>query len=205
MEEQEERLITVVFQPGDSPAADHFALASGLAPGFRPPKKLVVVGFETLVQSEPRRHRKAAHECSRLIARPPQDLGQCHMRVAKTGEVPVNAVSFRVGPGQHRAVRRQGHGKRRDRRREPSSVPRQGIDVRRRSGRAAVTTQVVRAAGVDADQQDVADSFAVVRTAKIEGRPAQRDRGQRQGSQAETRMTARQQPGKPRTTGRATV
>ena len=110
-------------------------------------------------------------------------------------------------PGRSRSASssgRQSHGKRRDRRGEPSLRPRQGIDVRRRSGRAAVTTRW-SARTVDADQQDVADSFAVVRTAKIQGRPAQRIAASAKAVRPRPRVTARQQPGKPRTTGRATV
>ena len=69
----------------------------------------------------------------------------------------------------------------------------------------AVTTQVVGAAGVDTDEQDVANFFAVAGTDKIPAHPAQPDRGQRQHRQGKTRMTARQRPAEPCRTGQATA
>ena len=157
---------------------------------------MVVIRFETLIEPKPGSQRIAADEGGRLIACRPQYLGQRHIVVAKRiADVQTSAVSYRIGPGQHRAVCRQSHGNGRDRRLEQNSVPSQRIDVRRRLGRVAVATQVVGTTGVDANKHDVADaSDARMDMSETPNPPCGRNSRDDQSQPDKARMATRPQP-----------
>ncbi len=85
-------------------------------------------------------------------------LGQRLVRVPQlVVEVVANAVTRRDGAGQHRAVSRQRHRNRGIGVREDDALLGDPVDVRGDAAGIAVAAEVVGPAGVDADQEDVAN------------------------------------------------
>src|SRR5438874_3113510 len=139
----------------------HYQVAAPLSEveiGFVEPAEVEVikVGFKPLVQSESGVENGRADKGGRRVAAIAQDLGQrrgvCRKLVA--AEI--------VHPRRHREAARKDRGVRgqRDRHgsvslREAHACARQGVDVRRLDSSVAVTAQVVRAQGVNGDEDDV--------------------------------------------------
>src|SRR2546426_3467763 len=126
--------------------------------GFVEPAEVEVieVGFKPLIESESGVENGRADKGGRRVAAIAQALGQgrgvCRELVA--AEI--------VHPRRHGEAARKDYGVRgqRDRHgsvslREPGAKARQGVDVRRLNASVAVTPQVVRAQGVNGDEDDV--------------------------------------------------
>ncbi len=158
VQEQEEPLVRVLLQPLQCEAAR--LLPPALTDGQLLVRILeaVFVVLEALVESGLGIQDEGADDGARREAAPAENLGQRFARVPQlVVEVVADAVTGRNGAGQHRAVSRQRHRNGGVGVPEDDAFPGDPVDVRGGAAGMAVAAEVVGPAGVDADQQDVAD------------------------------------------------
>ena len=188
VQEEEEGLALVSLQPLQSETAGLFtpAFTRGRCPDGS--FESILVGSKALVESRLRIQHEGAHDRARREASPVEHLGQRFVRVSQlVVEIVADAVTRRDGAGQHRAVSRQRHRNWGIGVREDDALLGDSIDVRGELAGIAVAAEVVGSAGVDADQEDVANPLGGRRAG--EEKPA-RAAGGHQEQEPESRPTS---------------